>query len=121
MYLALADVIVLVHIAFVLFVVFGGLLVPRWPRLAWVHVPSAAWGVLIEFTGSGCPLTPLENSFRALGGGAGYADSFVEHYFVPVLYPAMLTHEVQLVLGMFVLGVNAGIYWRVIRGGGRRR
>ncbi len=115
MYVTLADIVVIVHVAFVLFVVLGGLLATRWLRLAWLHLPAAAWGAIIELTGGECPLTPLENALRAWGGGAGYPESFVEHYLVPVLYPATLTRDVQLVLGMFVLGVNAGIYSRLLR------
>jgi hypothetical protein len=113
-YRALADAVVLVHAAFVLFVVLGGLLVLRWRRVACVHLPAAAWGVLIEFSGGVCPLTPLENWLRERAGDVGYANSFVEQYVVPTLYPAMLTRNTQFVLGMFVLGVNAGIYRRVI-------
>ena len=86
--LLLADLVVILHLSFVLFVVFGGLLVLRWPRLAWVHLPAAAWGVAIEFTGGICPLTPLENWLREKAGEIGYADGFTEHYILPVLYPA---------------------------------
>lgn len=114
MYLALADTVVLAHFAFVLFVVLGGLLALRWRRVAWVHLPAATWGVLIEFWGGICPLTPLENSLRERAGDIAYVNTFIEHYVVPALYPAMLTRNAQLVIGMFVLGVNAGVYWRVI-------
>jgi hypothetical protein len=109
-YRALADFVVIVHIAFVAFVVFGGLLVLRRPRLAWLHLPAAVWGVMIEFAGWMCPLTPLENSFRVRGGEAGYAGGFVEHYLLPVLYPAALTREVQLALGTIVLALNLAVY-----------
>jgi hypothetical protein len=109
-YRALADFVVVVHLAFVGVVVFGGLLVLRRPRLAWVHLPAAVWGVMIEFAGWMCPLTPLENAFRLRGGEAGYSGGFVEHYLLPVLYPSGLTRGVQLVLGSIVLALNLAVY-----------
>ena len=109
-YWALADLVLAVHLAFVLFVVLGGLLVLKWPRLAWLHIPAAIWGVLIEYAGWICPLTPLENSFRARGGGAGYSGGFIEHYIQPVLYPAGLTRGTQIVLGSLALLVNLTAY-----------
>lgn len=117
----LADVTVVVHLAFVLFVVLGGLLVARWPRLAWVHVPAAAWGVWVEFAGWICPLTPLENWLRQQGGGAAYSSGFVERYVLPVLYPSALSRELQWALGGLVLVLNAAIYLIVLRRGARRR
>jgi hypothetical protein len=111
----LADAVVLAHVAFVLFVVLGGLLVLRWPRAAWAHVPAATWGVATELAGWVCPLTPLENWLRVQGGDAGYAAGFVEHYVVPVLYPAGLTRPVQLALGVFALALNVSIYAWVVR------
>jgi hypothetical protein len=113
-YRALADLVLVVHLAFVLFVVLGGLLVLKWPRLAWLHVPAAVWGVLIEYKGWICPLTPLENSFRARGGGAGYSGGFIEHYIQPLLYPAGLTRGTQIVLGSLALLVNLTAYGVVI-------
>jgi hypothetical protein len=106
----LADGVAVLHAAFVAFVVLGGLLVLRWPRLAWFHVPAAVWGVLIEFGGWICPLTPLENALRARAGQAGYAGGFVEHYVLRVLYPEGLTREVQWVIGTVVLVLNALVY-----------
>jgi uncharacterized protein DUF2784 len=106
----LADLVVVVHLAFVLLVVFGGLLVLRWPRLALVQLPAAVWGVVIEWAGWICPLTPLENSLRARGGAAGYSGGFVEHYLLGLLYPAGLTRNSQIVLGLTVLVVNAAAY-----------
>jgi hypothetical protein len=106
----LADVIVVLHGAFVLFVVFGGLLVLRRPRVAWVHLPAALWGAWIEFAGWICPLTPLENWLRRRGGEAGYGSDFVEHYLLPLLYPSSLTRELQWSLGAAVLIVNAAVY-----------
>jgi len=109
-YRALADLVLVVHLTFVLFVVLGGLLVLRWPRAAWLHIPAAIWGVLIEYTGWICPLTPLENSFRARGGEMGYSGGFIEHYIQPLLYPAGLTRGTQIALGSFVLLLNLGAY-----------
>jgi hypothetical protein len=114
-YGVLADLVLVVHLGFVLFVALGGLLVLRWPRLAWIHLPAAAWGALIEFTGGICPLTPLENRLRVLAGEAGYAGGFVEHYVTAVLYPDGLTRGAQVVLGVLVLLVNAAIYRRILR------
>ena len=109
-YGALADFLVFVHLAFVAFVVLGGLLVLRHPRLAWLHIPAAVWGVLIEFTGGVCPLTPLENALRLRGGEAGYTGGFIDHYLVPLLYPAGLTRNTQLILGALVLALNVAVY-----------
>jgi hypothetical protein len=109
-YRALADLVLVVHLAFVLFVVLGGLLVLRWPRVAWLHVPAAIWGVMIEYTGWICPLTPLENSLRMRGGEAGYSGGFIEHYIQPLLYPAGLTRSTQVVLGSLALVLNLTAY-----------
>lgn len=114
-YRILADFVVGLHFLFVLFVVLGGLLVLRWPRLAYIHVPVAIYGALIELVGWTCPLTPLENSLRARAGEAGYQGSFVEHYILPVLYPSALTRGVQVALGLLVLGFNLVIYCYFLR------
>lgn len=114
-YRLLADLVLVAHAAFVVFVVLGGLAVLRWPRLAWVHVPVAIWGAGIEFAGGICPLTPLENHLRRLAGEQGYAGGFVEHYVVAALYPEGLTRGVQIALGLLVIAVNLAIYaciWR---------
>jgi hypothetical protein len=111
----LADATVLLHFAFVLFVIFGGLLVAQRPWVAWLHLPSAAWGAWVELAGWTCPLTPLENWLRREGGGATYTSSFVERYLLPVLYPALLTPELQWLLGGLVLAVNAAVYFAVLR------
>jgi len=111
----LADLTVLIHLGFVTVVVAGGLPVLRWRRLAWVHVPCAVWGVLIELGGWICPLTPLENRWRRQAGLHDYDGSFVEHYLIPVLYPAELTREIQIGLGLVVATLNILIYcwiWR---------
>jgi uncharacterized protein DUF2784 len=109
-YRGFADLVLVVHLAFVLFVVLGGLLVLRWQRVAWLHVPAAIWGVLIEYTGWICPLTPLENSFRMQGGEAGYSGGFIEHYVQQLLYPAGLTRSGQVVLGSIALILNLAAY-----------
>lgn len=111
----LADAVLVLHLAFILFVVLGGLLALRWRRVALLHVPCAVWGLLIELYGWICPLTPLENSLRARAGEAGYRGGFIEHYLLPVIYPGGLTREVQLVLAVVVVAVNAGIYLLVWR------
>lgn len=117
-YLWLADFVLVLHVGFVAFVLFGGLLVVRWPWLAWLHVPAALWGVLVEYAGLICPLTPLESTLRQQGGQAGYARGFIEHYLTAALYPADLTREVQILLGTLALAINVAVYWRVVR---RRR
>ncbi|MGE0352482.1 MAG: DUF2784 domain-containing protein [Gemmatimonadales bacterium] len=113
LFLRLAQLVVLIHLGFVVFVVIGGVLVLRWRRLMWLHLPAAAWGALIEFAGWICPLTPLEIHLRRLAGEAGYHGGFIEHYLLPILYPPGLTRGVQIVLGTVVLVVNALAYWRV--------
>ncbi len=117
-YRLLADAVVLLHLSFVAFVMLGGLLVLRRPRLAWLHLPAVAWGAWIEFSGALCPLTPLENHLRALGAQTGYGGGFVEHYLLAALYPEGLTQEAQWTLGILALAVNAGIYrhlWQRLR------
>ena len=109
-YRILADLVVGVHVLFVVFVVAGGLLALRWPWVAAAHLPAAVWGTLIELRGWICPLTPLEKSLRAAAGQAGYQGGFIEHYLLPVLYPAGLTRGVQLVLGSLVIAVNLLVY-----------
>ncbi|MDX1383756.1 MAG: DUF2784 domain-containing protein [Thermoanaerobaculia bacterium] len=113
LYRLLADGLALVHFGFVLFVVGGGLLALRWRWVPWVHLPAAAWGAFVELSGRICPLTPLENALRRAGGAAGYEGGFVERYLLPVLYPADLTREVQIVLGAVVVACNAAIYLAV--------
>jgi hypothetical protein len=115
----LADLTVLFHGAFVAFVILGGFLALRWRQLIWLHVPAAAWGVLIEFGGWICPLTPLENMLRHRAGDAGYSGGFVEHYVVRALYPSGLTQGVQWILGGFALAINVLAYSLVIRRGRR--
>ena len=106
----LADALVIVHLLFVAFVMAGGFLLVRWPKLLWLHLPAAAWGAFIEFTGGICPLTPLENHLRVLGGGSAYTGDFVERYLLPILYPENLTLPIQQVLGGVVVVVNLAAY-----------
>jgi hypothetical protein len=111
----LADIVALVHAAFVAFVLVGGLLVVRWRRVMWAHVPAAIWGTVIEYTGWVCPLTPLENALTARAGQAGYAGGFIEHYVLRALYPRGWTPAVGWVLGTIVVCTNLLVYayvWR---------
>lgn len=117
----LADLTVVLHLAFVVFVVLGGLLVLRHRAVAWFHIPAAAWGAWVEFAGWVCPLTPLENWLRERGGGAVYASSFVERYIVPTLYPEALSREMQWFLGGFVVVVNVAMYLAVFAVRARKR
>lgn len=110
-----ADALLLAHFAFVAFVALGGTLLLRWPKLAWVHVPAALWGALVELFGWVCPLTPLEVALRRSAGDAGYSGGFIEHYLVAVLYPQSLTRDIQFELGMAVVVMNVAIYGIVIR------
>ena len=107
----LADLVVVAHASFVVFVVLGGLLALRWPRILWLHVPAVLWGAVVELAGWPCPLTPLEQRLR----GHGYAGSFVERYCLPILYPEDLTRPVQVMLGASVLVVNLVVYVVVLR------
>ncbi|MBI5040942.1 MAG: DUF2784 domain-containing protein [Gammaproteobacteria bacterium] len=113
-----ADLLVVLHLAFIVFVIFGGLLALRWRRMVWLHLPAVLWGALIEFVGWVCPLTPLENRLRAAAGEAGYVHSFIEHYVAPLVYPAGLTPHVQLYLGVGVIVVNLLVYAYVLRRSG---
>lgn len=101
---------VVLHAAFVFFVLFGGVAVLRWRQLAWFHLPAALWGVIIELSGWICPLTYLENHLRHLSGEAGYNVSFIEQYLEPLLYPLGLTRHIQLVFGLTALLLNLAVY-----------
>lgn len=109
-YHLLAIVVLILHAAFVAFVVFGALLVARWRKLLWVHLLAVSWGVLVEFAGIICPLTPLEVDLRRLGGEAGYAGGFIDHYVTALLYPTGLTRNIQIGLGLAALLLNVLIY-----------
>jgi hypothetical protein len=111
----LADAVLLLHLAFILFVVLGGFLVLRRPALAWLHLPVVAWGAWIEFSGWICPLTPLENWLRERGGESAYAGGFIEHYLTALIYPAGLTRGIQWAIGAAVIAINLALYiaiWR---------
>jgi len=105
-----ADAVVLFHFCFVLFVVLGGLLALRWPRVAWVHLPCALWGALVEWTGFICPLTPLEKWLRVRAGLGAYEGGFIARYMSSLLYPAGLTRGIQIALGVALLTLNLAIY-----------
>jgi hypothetical protein len=116
MYPLLADLVLIVHLAFVVFVLCGGLFVLRWQWIAWLHLPAATWGAVVEFTGWICPLTPLENWLRVQGGEVGDEQDFTVRYLMPILYPEDLTRGLQLLLGTGVVVLNAVIYWWLWRG-----
>jgi len=110
-----ADGVLLLHLSFILFALFGGALAARWRWMPLVHLPVAAWAFFVELTGRICPLTYLENDLRVRAGQSGYTESFVEHYLLDVIYPSGLTREVQFVLAATVVVVNIAIYvWPVI-------
>ena len=111
----LANLVFLVHLAFILFVMLGGIAVWRFPKLAWLHLPAVAWGALVEFAGWICPLTPWEQELRQLAGEQGYSGGYVEHYLLPLVYPAGLTREIQIGLGLLVLLVNGVAYFLILR------
>ncbi|MBW1729272.1 MAG: DUF2784 domain-containing protein [Deltaproteobacteria bacterium] len=113
-YLIAANLLVVIHLGFVCFVVMGGFLVLRWRRIAFLHIPAAVWGAIIEYQGWLCPLTPLEQRLRQAAGQFGYSGGFIEHYLLPVLYPAYLSRELQIVLGTFVIVMNIAVYGWVI-------
>jgi len=110
MYTFFADLLVLLHFLFIVFVVAGGLLVLRWRGIAYCHIPAAVWGVLVEFQGWVCPLTPLEIHLRNLAGERSYSGDFIEHYVLAAMYPKGLTAETQLILGFIVVLLNLLIY-----------
>jgi hypothetical protein len=121
LWLALAaDAVVVVHLLFIVFAVLGGVLVWRWPWLVVLHLPAVGWGVLVELMRWPCPLTPLEQRLRLAAGEAGYSGGFIEHYVLPILYPAGLTPQIQIALGLFVLGLNLLIYAGLVRRRWRR-
>jgi hypothetical protein len=121
LYQALADLVVVAHLGFIVFALLGALLALRWPRVLWLHAPAAIWAVAIELAGWICPLTPLENQLRSAGGAAGYPGGFIEHYLLPVIYPPGLTREVQVALGLGLLAINALVYRAVWYRWRRRR
>src|SRR4029450_12393300 len=120
-YPLLADLIVLVHVAFVVFVGLGGLLAATWRRLVWIHLLAAFWAAVVEFFGWVCPLTPLENWLRRKGGQDGYPSDFFGGYVLPILYPERLTREVQITLGVIVVLINSAVYGWILRSKRRTR
>jgi uncharacterized protein DUF2784 len=106
----LADALVIAHFGFTAFVIFGGFLTWRWPRIAFAHLPALAWGIWVEVSGTICPLTPLENQLRMRGGEAGYSGGFLAHYIGSILYPAGLTPHIQWLLGGMLVGLNGFAY-----------
>jgi hypothetical protein len=121
-YLVLANLVLIIHVAFIIFVVLGGLLSLRWRWMVWLHLPAAVWGMLIEFSDWTCPLTTFEINWLQAAGEAGYAGGFMEHYLIPLIYPLGLTSTVQLLLGFGVVATNALVYmliwkrWRRVGG-----
>jgi Protein of Unknown function (DUF2784) len=111
----LADAVLVLHLGFILFVMLGGLLVLRWPRIAWLHVPAVLWGIYVELSGRLCPLTPLENSLREAAGQAGYSGGFIEHYVTAVIYPDGLSRTIQMGLAAIVILVNGSVYGLLVR------
>ncbi len=111
----LADGVLIVHLAFILWVVLGGLLVLRWPRLAWLHLPAVAWGIYVELSGWICPLTPLENSLREAAGQSTYSGGCIEHYLTALIYPDGLSRAIQFGLAALVVLINVTIYWLLLR------
>ena len=109
-----ADIVVLLHLGFILFVVVGGLAVLRWPRLALLHLPAVIWGALIELTGWICPLTPIENRLRAAADGVAYSGGFIDRYIMPIVYPSGLTRDMQLGLAAAVIVVNFVLYGKLV-------
>lgn len=114
LYRLLADLALLAHFAFIAFVLLGGLLVLKWPQVAWLHIPAALWGALTEFFSLPCPLTPLEKHFQRLAGDTPYEGDFIARYLLPLIYPAGLTPTVQIVLGAIVVVMNIAIYGWVL-------
>jgi hypothetical protein len=111
----LADAVLVTHFAFVLFVGFGGLLVLKWEKIAWLHLPAVCWGVAIEFAGWICPLTPVENSLRQRAGETAYEGDFIARHLMWLVYPEGLTRRTQILVGVAALLVNAAIYLPVLQ------
>jgi len=113
-YKILSDSIVVIHLAFILFVCLGAFLVFKWPGILWIHLPCAIWGAILEFFNLICPLTPLENYFRKLSGIPEYHSGFIDHYILPIIYPDSLTPEKQMIFGLFVVIINVLVYGLII-------
>ncbi|MPQ83410.1 DUF2784 domain-containing protein [Pseudomonas sp. MAFF 730085] len=115
LYRLAADSLVLFHLSFILFVLFGGLLALKWRPVLWLHLPAVAWGIAVEMLHLPCPLTRWENLFRHLAGQDGYGGGFIEHYILALIYPAGLTPNIQLMLGTVVVVINIAVYARLIK------
>jgi hypothetical protein len=120
LYRIAADATLILHLAFILFVVLGAVLGARWRWLPLLHLPAAAWGVYVELAGAFCPLTALENRLLVLAGRSGYRGGFVEHYLLPVIYPAGLTRDIQQLLAATVVVLNVVLYAWLLRRRSRR-
>jgi len=117
-YRLLADSVLILHLLFICFVIFGGLIALRSPWITLAHIPAASWGTFIELTGRICPLTVLEVELRRIAGDAGYSDSFIEHYLLSIIYPAGLTRDIQFGLAAGVILINVAVYgWFLYRMG----
>lgn len=114
-YQILADITIIIHFLFILYVGLGGLVVLKWNWTAFIHIPAAAWGALIMFMGWICPLTYVENDLRQLAGQDGYSEGFIEHYIIPLIYPETLTRELQIGVGIFVLVLNVVVYTVLVK------
>jgi hypothetical protein len=106
----LADIVVLIHLGFIVFAVLGGVLIFWWRWIFWLHLPAFLWAVWIECIGGICPLTYLENWLRIVGGQGGYERDFIATYIIPILYPADLTRRMQLILAILVFVINIAVY-----------
>jgi len=116
LYRLAAETVLLLHLAFIVFVIAGATGAARWSWLPLIHLPAAAWAVFVELTGRLCPLTTAENYLRLKAGEAGYSESFIEHYLLPIIYPAGLTREIQFALAAVVVVINVAIYaWLFLR------
>ena len=113
-YSFLADLLVLFHLVFILYVIAGALLIFKWPKTLWVHLPACFWGMTVEFSGWICPLTPWEIHLRRLAGEEGYTGSFIEHYLIPIIYPSGLNRGIQMLMGSIVLIVNLSLYTLIL-------
>lgn len=120
-YQILADGVVVLHLAFILFVVLGGILVVFLPKVVWFHIPCVIWGVVIELTGGICPLTPFEIYLRTKAGQSVYQGDFVVHYIEPIIYPANLTRELQIMFSLGVILINAAVYSYLLLSRRRKR
>jgi len=113
-YNILSNLVVLMHLLFIVFVCLGALLVLKWPKVAWIHIPFALWGVIVEYMNIVCPLTPLENHFRRMAGRGIYETDFIDRYIIPLIYPVALTRNLQFILGSVVLILNLSIYGYIV-------